>query len=549
MPDLIGKLFSSDYMPHGMCYYWDPVVLWLNVISDSLIALSYYAIAFLLFRFARLRRDISFKWIFVAFGFFILACGTTHMLGAVTVWNPIYRVEGVVKAATAVASVATLILLMPLLPELIALPSPAQLKSINDRLAAEIEERRAAEENVRRINEELEARVTRRTAERHALQDQLLHAQKMEAVGRLAGGVAHDFNNLLTVILGYTELLEERLRNDAETLEYAGEVQRAARRASALTNQLLAFSRRQVSQPRIVDVNEVVRQIDRMLRRVIGEDVDLEIQLAPTLPPVMVDPSHVDQLILNLAVNSRDAMPLGGSLRIETEAVDLNAEYSGRHIGVPAGRYVMLAVTDDGLGMDEATRARIFEPFFTTKESGKGTGLGLSIVYGIVKQNGGEIIVHSEVGHGTSFKIYLPAVSGQPVPLEQTAEVAVPMGGGETILLVEDDQSIRDLARTMLHRDRYRVLEAAGPVEALRVAVAFRGPIHLLLTDVVMAGASGIDLARDLTAARPEIRVLFMSGYAGDGPAHQGILAADIPFLQKPFTGDRLRRKIREVLG
>ena len=548
MPDFISKLFSSDYMPHGMCYYWDPVVLWLNVISDALIALSYYAISYLLFKFAERRRDITFKWVFLAFGCFILACGTTHVMGAVTVWNPIYGVEGAVKAVTALSSMATFLLLVPLLPELVELPSPSKLKSVNERLAAEIEERRAAEERVRHTNEELEERVTRRTAERHALQDQLLHSQKMEAVGRLAGGVAHDFNNLLTVILGYAELLNEHLEGDGEGLEYTSEIQRAAERASALTNQLLAFSRRQVSLPRLVDLSDVVRQIERMLQRVIGEDVELETRLAGGLPPVKADPTHMDQLILNLAVNSRDAMPLGGSLSIETAVVDLHPEESGHH-SVPAGRYVTLAVTDTGIGMDEATRARIFEPFFTTKESGKGTGLGLSIVYGIVKQNAGEITVHSEPSRGTTFTIYLPAVSGQAVPIERVSDLDVPAAGGATILLVEDDEAIRDLTRTMLHRERYTVLEAGGPAEALRVAGAYQGPIHLLLTDVVMPGATGIDLSRELLAIRPEVRVLYMSGYTDTSVVQQGILTADTPFLQKPFTGERLRRKVREVLS
>jgi signal transduction histidine kinase/CheY-like chemotaxis protein len=549
MPDLIRKLFTNDYMPHGMCFLWDPVVLWLNVISDILIALSYYAIPFLLFSLARRRRDITFKWVFVAFGLFILACGSTHVLGAVTVWNPIYRLDGVVKAVTALASVATLILIAPLLPALVALPSPSQLKAVNQQLAAEIVDRRAAEDNVRRINEELEARVTKRTAERHALQDQLIHSQKMEAIGRLAGGVAHDFNNLLTVILGYTELLNEHLSEQPEEREYAEEVQRAAQRASALTNQLLAFSRRQVALPRLLDLNEIVRQIDRMLQRVIGEDVELELHLADSLPPVKADPSHMDQVILNLAVNSRDAMPLGGRLLIETELVELTEDYADKHIGVAPGRYVMLAVTDTGIGMDEATRARIFEPFFTTKETGRGTGLGLSIVYGIVKQSGGEIMVYSEPGRGASFKIYLPAAVGQPERLDRIAGGAVPTGGTETVLLVEDDHTVRELARNILRRERYTVLEAAGPADALRVAAGHPGPIHLLLTDVVMAGASGDNLARDLMGVRPEIRVLYMSGYTNNSVVHHGILTADTPFLQKPFTGEQMRRKVREVLG
>ena len=542
MLDFIRKIFSDDYMPHGMCYYWEPAVLWLNVASDILIAVSYYAIPILLFRFAQLRRDITFKWIFVAFGMFILACGTTHLMAAITVWNPVYRLEGTVKLITAAASVATFLLLVPLLPLLVSLPSPSQL-------AAQVEERRRAEDEVRTINAELEQRVARRTAERHALQDQLLHAQKMEAVGRLAGGVAHDFNNLLTVILGYNEMLGERLRDDPESTEYVEEVRRATQRASALTSQLLAFSRRQVAQPRLVDLSEVVRQTDRMLQRVIGEDITLEIHLEENLPMVKVDPTHMDQVILNLAINSRDAMPGGGKLLIETAAVELSADYTGRHIGAEPGRYVLLAVSDTGTGMDEDTRRRIFEPFFTTKEQGKGTGLGLAIVYGIVKQNGGDILVYSEPGRGTSFKIYLPAVQGTAQATDAGGEIASTPARGETILLVEDDRPVRELARTLLSREGYRVLEARGGAEALLIAAEYRGPIHLLLTDIVMAGPSGSELARDLVAARPGTRVLYMSGYTDNRVVQDGALPPGTEFLQKPFTADGLRRKVREVLG
>jgi len=540
--DFIRKLFSSDYMPHGMCYYWEPAVLWLNVVSDILIAVSYYAIPILLFRFAQLRRDITFKWIFVAFGMFILACGSTHLMAAITVWNPVYRLEGVVKLVTAAASVATFLLLVPLLPLLVSLPSPGQL-------AAEVEVRRRAEDEVRTINAELEDRVARRTAERHALHDQLIHSQKMEAVGRLAGGVAHDFNNLLTVILGYDEMLGERLREDRESSEYVEEIRRATQRASALTSQLLAFSRRQVSQPRLVELSAVVRQTDRLLRRVIGEDITLETRLEENLPMVKVDPIHMDQIILNLAINSRDAMPAGGKLTIETATAELSADYSGRHIGVEPGPFVLLAVSDTGTGMDEATRVRIFEPFFTTKEQGKGTGLGLAIVYGIVKQNGGEILVDSEPGRGTSFKIYLPTAEGAAHPTEAGRDRATAPARGETILLVEDDRAVRELARTLLSREGYRVLEARGGSEALQVASEYRGPIHLLLTDVVMAGASGSELARDLLAARPGTRVLYMSGYTDNRVFQDAVDNQEMAFLQKPFTGDGLRSKVREVLG
>ena len=295
-------------------------------------------------------------------------------------------------------------MLVPMMPTLITLPSPSQLERVNRSLEREVEVRRTAEEEVRQINEELEDRVAKRTAERQSLESQLLQSQKMEAVGSLAGGVAHDFNNLLTVILGYTEMLRDHLSQDAVALEHTDEIHLAAHRAADLTNQLLAFSRRQIAMPRVVALNDVVKQIEKMLGRIIGEDVQLETRLAGGIQPVRVDPAQIQQVILNLAVNARDAMPGGGRLTIETADVELNSEYAGRHIGVDAGPYTLLSVSDTGLGMNEATQTRLFEPFFTTKEKGKGTGLGLSIVYGIVKQSGGEILVYSEPGQGTVFR-------------------------------------------------------------------------------------------------------------------------------------------------
>jgi nitrogen-specific signal transduction histidine kinase len=389
--------------------------------------------------------------------------------------------------------------------------------------------------------------VARRTAERRALQDQLNQSQKLEAVGRLAGGVAHDFNNLLTVILGYNEMLREQVSQDPDALDFAVEVQRAAERASALTNQLLALSRRQVAVPRLLDLNEVVQQMDRMLHRLIGEDIVLETHLAPALPPVKVDPSHIDQVILNLSINSRDAMPGGGRLVIETGVMELADDDAG-NMGVAPGNYAMLAVSDTGTGMDQSTLARIFEPFFTTKEQGKGTGLGLSIVHGIVKQNDGEIMVESEPGRGTSYRIYLPAAAGQSEAPTRPVHAIAPLGGGETILLVEDETQVRELAYTMLTRLGYRVMLAQNPAEALRVSAGFSGQIDLLLTDVVMPGGNGSDLAREITAARPGIPVLFMSGYTDNVIVRQGVLRAETPFLQKPFTAENLQRKVREVL-
>jgi signal transduction histidine kinase/CheY-like chemotaxis protein len=571
MLDFFSHLLSADpFMPHGMCFMWDPLVLWLHVISDTLIAAAYYALPVLLFYFSRRRRDIPFNWIFVAFGMFILACGATHLLAAVTVWHPVYRLDGVVKAVTAVASIATALMLVPLMPTLISLPSPSQLKRVNTTLALEIEERRTAEAEVRHINEELEQRVASRTADykqaadslqqalhdlraemnrREDLEHQLIQSQKMEAVGRLAGGVAHDFNNLLTVILGYNEMLRAQVKADPLAQEYAQEVLQAAERAAALTNQLLAFSRRQMTVPRIVDLNELVRRIDKMLGRIIGEDIRLVMRLDLALPLVKVDPSHIDQVIMNLAVNSRDAMPEGGEISIETSCVQLTEEYLASHIDLRPGAYALLTVSDTGIGMDATTRTRIFEPFFTTKEKGKGTGLGLSIVYGIVKQNGGEILVYSEPGQGTVFKIYIPAApDAVPAPLAATPEAAIEPARG-TILLVEDEEQVRNLVRAMLVREGYRVLDYASATEALQTVRERSESIDLLLTDMVMPQMSGLDLAREVRGARPRIQVLFMSGYTDASVTGQGLITADTPFLQKPFTAAALRTKVRELLG
>ena len=370
----------------------------------------------------------------------------------------------------------------------------------------------------------------------------------MEAVGRLAGGVAHDFNNMLTVILGYDEILREHVRSDSVALEYADEILRASERATGLTSQLLAFSRRQVSVPRIVDLNLVVQNVDKMLRRVIGEDVELETRLRTDPARVNMDPSHIDQIILNLAVNARDAMPQGGKLTLETAILEIGEEYASGHIGLAAGPWVMLAVSDTGVGMDAATQERIFEPFFTTKRKGKGTGLGLSIVYGIVKQSGGEVLVYSEPGHGTVFKIYLPAASGENAP-PAVAPNEAEGPASATILLVEDEEQVRDLTRTMLERRGYRILAAATPEEALRIAGETGQKIDLLLTDIVMPLKYGTDLAAEVSAIRPEIRVLFMSGYTDNAVVNQGLLSPGTTFIQKPFSSRELERKVREALG
>jgi len=377
------------------------------------------------------------------------------------------------------------------------------------------------------------------------LEAQLIQSQKMEAIGRLAGGIAHDFNNLLGVIVGFGERVLRRLP-PAERREI-GEVLKAADHAASLTRQLLAFSRRQVLQPRVIDLNTVVRELGGMLRRIIGEDIDLNVVLKEALGRVRADPGQIQQVIMNLVVNARDAMPKGGQLTIETDNAELDDSYVSAHCEVMPGHYVMLAVTDTGMGMDADTQARIFEPFFTTKEAGKGTGLGLATVFGVVKQSGGSIWVYSERFRGTTFKVYLPRVD--EIAHQDAASMERPAAGGsETILLVEDADSLRELARETLEGHGYRVVEAASGAAALEALERESEPIDLILTDLVMGGMSGRELADKITAKRPGMRVLYMSGYTDDALGHHGVLDSGVAFVEKPFTIDRLLGKVREVL-
>ncbi|HEV8266246.1 MAG TPA: PAS domain S-box protein [Gemmatimonadales bacterium] len=387
----------------------------------------------------------------------------------------------------------------------------------------------------------------RDVTEQRRLEEQFRQSQKMEAVGQLAGGIAHDFNNLLTAILGNTQLLLRDLPPGDARRSDVDEIRRASERAAALTRQLLAYSRRQMLQPEVLDLNVVVADMDRMLRRLIGEHIALATVLAPNLGRVRADPSQIEQVVVNLAVNARDAMPQGGRLTIETANIELDEGYADEHLGAVAGAYAMLAVTDTGTGMDETVRAHLFEPFFTTKEVGKGTGLGLATVYGIVKQSGGYISVYTEPGHGSSFKVYLPRIAAPP-PTAAPAPRPGVTRGSETVLIVEDDQAVLGLGRRALEAEGYTVLAAADGPDALRLVERHGGPIHLLLTDVVMPGMSGRELAAQLAARRMGIRVLFMSGYPGDAVVHGGALAPGSAFLQKPFGPEALARKVRDVL-
>jgi two-component system, cell cycle sensor histidine kinase and response regulator CckA len=391
--------------------------------------------------------------------------------------------------------------------------------------------------------------VTKDITDRKTLENQLRQAQKMEAVGQLSGGIAHDFNNLLGVILGYSEDLEEHLSGDAALHKKAAQIRKAGQRAAALTRQLLAFSRQQVLNPRALNLNEVVVDIEAMLQRLIGEDVDLKTALEPELGHAKADQGQIEQVIVNLAVNARDAMPEGGKLTIETANVDLDEFYARLHPTLIAGPYVLLAVTDTGTGIDRETQTRIFEPFFTTKELGKGTGLGLATVYGVVRQSGGHIWVYSEMGRGTTFKIYLPRVGAAArVEVKSRDRIKLTRGTG-TILLVEDDEAMRTLTREVLEGSGYEVFEAESAAKALDMVREYQGTIHLLLTDVVMPGISGPELAASLAHSRQGISVIYMSGYTGHATVRRGLLESGIDILQKPFTRDTLLRRVHGVLG
>jgi signal transduction histidine kinase len=396
------------------------------------------------------------------------------------------------------------------------------------------------------VRRALEEKTLREEHERLKLQ--LSQSQKMEAIGRLAGGIAHDFNNHLGIMIGYSERLLDRLGPDDPLRKSAGMIKDAGLRAATLTRQLLAFSRRQVFEPRILDANAVIVELEKMLRPLIGEDIELILSLNAATGRVQADPAQIDQVIMNLVINSRDAMPQGGRLTIETTDVELDEEYASKHATVRPGSYVMVAVSDNGMGMDNETQTHMFEPFFTTKEKGKGTGLGLATVYGIVKQSGGYIWVYSEPGKGTTFKIYLPRAEAGIQQADAERVSSAILKGEETVLVVEDEGMLLELACEFLQSSGYAVLEAGNGSKAVEISRGHRGPIHLLMTDAVMPGMSGRELAQRLHDDRPDIKVLYVSGYTDDSVLRNGLLEPGTAFLQKPFTRDSLARKVREVL-
>jgi signal transduction histidine kinase len=431
-----------------------------------------------------------------------------------------------------------------------------QTESMEAEIFVRAQELDEANRQLREANQQLEASWTSLSKEKadalialRQSQEQLLQSQKLEAIGRLAGGVAHDFNNLLTVIGGYCDLvLKDHPLDDAIKLKIQ-EVRTAADRASALTRQLLAFSRKQVLQPRILNLNETVTELSKMLHRMIGEDIQLRTSLKDGLGNVKADPGQMEQVLMNLVVNARDAMPSGGTISIETADVYLDESYARTHVSATPGHYVMLAVSDTGCGMDPETQQHAFEPFFTTKGLGKGTGLGLSTAYGIVKQSGGNIWLYSELDKGTTFKVYLPRVTEEAEQYKQMVPSPDLLGGTETILLVEDAEMVRNLARQILEDNGYQVLEAGSAREALQLAAENYKEINLLLTDVVMPEMSGHELATRLLNVVPQLRVLYMSGYTEDTIVNHGVLEEGINFMPKPFGPDALLTRVREVLS
>jgi signal transduction histidine kinase len=521
-------LDSSMFSPHGICLLWEPELIWLHVVSDALIAAAYFSIPAALSIFVSKRPDVEFGWIFWAFAIFIMACGLTHVLSIITLWVPIYGIEGITKALTAVASIFTAAMLWPLLPQLLAIPSPAQLRLAETALEQEARYRREAKEMLRQ-------------------------SQKMEAIGQLTGGVAHDFNNLLTIIIGNLEIAHRTLGtwNDGARERLTRVIASAsggAQRAATLTHRLLAFARRQPLDPKAVNVNQLLAGMSDFFERTLGENLDLEIVGSAGIWQVEVDPGQMEAAVLNLVVNAKDAMEDKGKLTIETSNAFIDENYSQQNADINVGQYVQISVTDNGPGMAKEVQEKAFDPFFTTKDPGQGTGLGLSQVYGFVKQSGGHVKIYSEVGQGTTIRIYLPRAHAISRLTEETDVKMVGSSGNETILIAEDEPEVRAYLVETLRELDYTVYDCPDAASAL--ALVDGSPLHvdLLLTDIVMPGMNGRQLADEMTGRQPSIRVLYMTGYSRNAIVHQGRLDAGVSLLQKPITQLTLARRVRELL-
>jgi signal transduction histidine kinase/CheY-like chemotaxis protein len=530
-------LDSSMFSPHGICLLWEPELIWLHVASDAVIAISYFSIPFALGIFVSKRRDVEFGWVLWAFALFITACGLTHVFSIYTLWVPVYGIEGLVKAVTAAASIVTAAMLWPLLPKLLAIPSPAQLRLAYFALEEEEKQRRGAEDMLRKFREV------------EATEVQIRQAQKMEAVGQLTGGIAHDFNNILTVIIGTIEILAEAVADRPPLASIAKLIDQAATRGADLTQRLLAFARRQPLQPRQVDVNALIIDSARLLRPTLGEQIEIDSMLADDASPALVDPTQLTTAILNLALNARDAMPDGGKLTLETRNVYLDADYASMNNEVTPGNYVMIAVNDSGHGIPAGLLDKVFDPFFTTKDVGKGSGLGLSMVYGFIKQSSGHVKIYSEQDHGTTVKLYLPLATGAVQQGIDPASIAPIEGGHETILVVEDDELVRGYVVAQVESLGYVALAASNATEALAILDRTE-TIDLLFTDVIMPGQmNGRLLAVEALKRRPHLQVLYTSGYTENAIVHHGRLDAGVLLLAKPYRKSDMARMIRLALS
>jgi signal transduction histidine kinase/CheY-like chemotaxis protein len=538
MPTLFGDILDmSMLIPHGASMLWKPELIWLHAISDALIAGAFFIVAFVLGFFVWRRRDIQFSWVFWAFAVFIMVCGVTRLLSVLTLWVPAYGIEGIVKGFLALISVGIAAALLLLLPRILVLPSRFQLRQAHAALEEEIKHRRSAEAMVKRF-QEIEA-----------TESQVRQAQRMEAIGQLTGGVAHDFNNILTVITGTIEILGDAVKDRPPLAQITRLISAAAARGADLTQHLLAFSRRQPLQPRSIDVNAMVIDSARLLRPTLGEQIEIESMLAHDTAPALIDPSQLSTALLNLALNARDAMPDGGKLTLETKNVVLDENYAGMNGDVIPGNYVMIAVSDSGVGIPANLLEKVFEPFFTTKGVGKGSGLGLSMVYGFVKQSNGHIKIYSEEGHGTTVKLYLPRAAGVAGAPADDAGISAIERGDESILIVEDDALVREYVVTQIGNLGYRTLAASNAAEALAI-IDSPERIDLLFTDVIIPGGmNGRQLAIEALMRRQELKILYTSGYTENAIVHHGRLDAGVLLLPKPYRSADLARMIRTALA
>jgi signal transduction histidine kinase len=528
----------STLIPHGACLDWRPDLIWLNVVSDAMAAFAFFATAFVLgFYVWRRRHEVMFRGVFWSLAIFGAVGGMARIMSIITLWVPAYGIEGLTKALLALVAIAVTTEMLRMRPRLQVLPTRIQLQQAYAALEEETRQRRNAEAMVKRF-QEIEA-----------TEAQVRQAQKMEAIGQLTGGVAHDFNNILTVITGSIEILAEAVSDRADLAQITDMIGAAAQRGADLTQYLLAFARRQPLQPRATDVNALVIDVARLLRPTLGEHIEIESMLAHDSAPALIDASQLSTAILNLALNARDAMPDGGKLTLETKNVVLDENYAAMNSDVKPGNYVMIAVSDTGLGIPSNMLDKVFEPFFTTKDAGKGSGLGLSMVYGFVKQSNGHIKIYSEEDHGSSVKLYLPQATGVPEVSTNEASIAGGDHGDEAILIVEDDPLVREYVMTQIRRLGYRTLAASNAAEALAV-IDGHERVDLLFTDVIIPGGmNGSQLATEASRRRPELRVLYTSGYTENAIVHHGRLDAGVLLLPKPYVSSDLARMILTALA